>query len=91
LMNDQRTDAWDEHAEETRKAVASRIQARDEWHREKARRKAQRYRRELVLAVGKKLRSYWRRARHRTAVTFYRGLYVAGFKRGGLPGGAGKD
>jgi hypothetical protein len=91
LMNDQRTDAWDEHAEETRKAVAARVQARDEWHRQKARRKTQRYRRELALAVGKKLRSHWRRARHRTAVTINRGLYVAGFKRGSLPGGASKD
>jgi hypothetical protein len=90
LMNDQRTDAWDERAEETRKAVAARVQARDEWHREKARRKAQRYRRELLLAAGKKLRGYWRRARHRTAVTVHRGLYVAGLKRS-LPGGAGKD
>jgi hypothetical protein len=90
-MNDQRTDAWDEHAEETRKSVAASVRARDDWQREKARRKARRYRRELVGAVGKKLRSSWRRARHRTAVTFYRGLHVAGLKRGGLPGGAGKD
>jgi hypothetical protein len=86
LMNDQRADAWDERADETRRAVAARVEAKDAWQRQKERRKAQRYRRELAQAIGKKVRSSWRHARHRTAVTLQRGLHVAGLRRG-VPGG----
>ena len=90
-MNDERTDAWDERADETERAVQARLGAREQHHRDKARRKAARRRRELVIAAGKRIRSTARRARHRTAVTIYRGLYLLGLWRGGVPGaGAGE-
>ena len=89
LMNDERSDAWDERADETERAVQARLGAKEQHHREKARRKAARRRRELALAAGKRIRSTARRVRHRTAVTIYRGLYVLGLWRGGVPGAGG--
>ena len=89
LMNDQRTDAWDEHAEETERAVQARLDAKAQHQRDKAHRKAARRRRDLVLAVAKRIKSTFRRVRHRTAVTIYRGLYLIGLWRGGVPGAGG--
>jgi len=90
LMNDRRADAWDEHEEETRQAVAGRQQAKEAHQQFKARRKVWRRRRELVGAVGKRAKSTWRKTRHRAAVTVYRVLHVTGVRRRELPG-TGKD
>jgi len=90
LMNDHRADVWDEHEEQTRQAVADRQQAKEAHHQFKARRKVWRRRRDVALAVGKRLKSTWRKARHRVAVTVYRLLYVTGVRRRELPG-TGKD
>ena len=90
LMNDRRTDAWDDRARETERSVEARKQAKAEHYERKARRKASRRRQELVQAAGKKAKGIWRRARHRAAVTVYRGLYAAGVRRGAAPG-AGKE
>ena len=89
LMNDERTDAWDEHADETGRAVQARLDAKAQHQRDKARRKASRRRRDLALAAGKRVKSTFRRVRHRTAVTIYRGLYLIGLWRGGVPGAGG--
>jgi hypothetical protein len=89
LMNDGRTDAWDEHAEETGRAVQARLDAKAQHQRDKERRKAARRRRDRALAVGKRIKSTLRRVRHRTAVTIYRGLYLLGLWRGGVPGAGG--
>jgi hypothetical protein len=89
LMNDRRTDAWDERAEETERAIAARQQAKLAHHQSKERRKASRRRRELALAVGKKTRHVWRQARHKASVTVRRGLHVAGVRR--MAPGGGKD
>ena len=86
LMNDERTDAWDEHAEETGRAVQARLDAKAQHQRDKVRRKAARRRRDLAVAAGKRAKSTFRRVRHRTAVTIYRGLYLLGLWRGGVPG-----
>jgi hypothetical protein len=86
LMNDERADTWDDRAGETERAVQARLEAKAEHQRFKARRKAARYRRELAVAVGKRIKSTFRRVRHRTAVTIYRALYVLGLWRGGVPG-----
>jgi hypothetical protein len=85
LMNDERADAWDDRADETERAVQARLDAKEQHQRDKARRKAARYRRELALAVGKRIKSTLRRLRHRTAVTIYRALYIVGLSRG-VPG-----
>jgi hypothetical protein len=89
LMNDERADAWDERADETERAVQARLDAKTEHQRDKARRKAARRRRDLAMAVGKRIKSTFRRVRHRTAVAIYRGLYLIGLWRGGVPGAGG--
>jgi hypothetical protein len=91
LMNDERADEWDERDAYTERAVASRIEAKDRWQREKTRRKAWRQRRERAVHAAKKARSLMRRARHRAAVTVYRALYVTRLWRGELPRGTGND
>jgi hypothetical protein len=85
-MNDERADTWDDRAGETERAVQARLDAKAQHQRFKARRKAARYRRELAAAVGKRIKSTFRRVRHRTAVTIYRALYILGLWRGGVPG-----
>jgi hypothetical protein len=91
LMNDERADEWDERDAYTDRAVAGRIEAKDKWQREKARRKAWRHRRERAVYAAKKARSLMRRARHRTAVAVYRALYVTRLWRGELPGRTGHE
>ena len=86
LMNDKRADAWDERDAHTERTVAMRKQAKEGHQRSKLRRKAWRRRRELAIHAGKAARSLWRRARHRTAVSVYRVLYVTRLWRGELPG-----
>lgn len=85
LMNDQRADAWDERDAYTQRSVDARQQAKELHQRTKLRRKAWRRRREMALYVAKAARHVWRRARHRTAVTVYRALYVTRLWRGELP------
>jgi hypothetical protein len=89
LMNDMRADDWDQRAADTEKAIASRIEAKADFHREKARRKAWRRRRDLAIAAGKKVKSVGRHARHRAAVTFYRLLHITRLRRGEVPGAGG--
>jgi hypothetical protein len=86
LMNDRRADDWDEHADATERTVAARIKAKDEWQRHMVRRKAWRYRRDLAVAVGKRVKHTWRWARHRAGVTLHRALHVTGLGRGDAPG-----
>jgi hypothetical protein len=86
LMNDRRDDAWDAHEARTEQSVADRLEHKERWQQFKARRRTWRRRRDLAMAAGKKVKSVLRRARHRTAVTAYRALYVAGLWRGPLPG-----
>ena len=81
LMNDRRADEWDEHADATERTVAARVKAKDDWQRYKMRRKASRYRRDLALAVGKRVKHGWRWARHRAGVTVHRALHVTGLRR----------
>ncbi|MGH9346750.1 MAG: hypothetical protein ACRD26_05730 [Vicinamibacterales bacterium] len=90
LMNDMRADAWDEHAERTGRSLEARREAKAARIREKTRRREKRQRRDALMRKGKEVKSALRRFRHRTAVTIYRGLYIAGIWRGELPG-AGKD
>ena len=88
LMNDERADAWDERDVFTQRSAAARQQAKDRHQRAKTQRKAWRRRRDLAIRAGKSARSVLRRARHRTAVTVYRALYVTGLRKGPLPGGS---
>jgi len=91
LMNDMRADAWDEHAEETERSLQARRRAKAARIEAKVRRREKRQRRDALMRRGKEMKSALRKFRHRTAVTIYRGLYIAGLWRGQLPGGAGKD
>lgn len=89
LMNDRREDEWDAHTRRTRRAVAARQRAKAARIRRKVRRNRWLQRRDLLMRLGKETRGALRRARHRTAVTIYRALYVAGLWRGGVPGSHG--
>jgi hypothetical protein len=86
LMNDMRADAWDERADFTLRSQQARRDAKAARIREKVRRKERRQRRDALMHQAKEIKSAMRRVRHRTAVTFYRALYVAGLWRGELPG-----
>lgn len=90
LMNDMRADAWDEHAEQTRRSLDARRLAKEGRIREKVRRRERRQRRDAMMHRGKHVKSALRRLRHRTAMTVYRGLYLTGLWRGELPGSTGK-
>jgi hypothetical protein len=87
LMNDERADTWDERDAYTQRSIVERQQAKETWQRAKIRRKAWRQRRDLAMRIGKGGKSLLRKARHRTAVTVYRALYVTRLWRGELPGG----
>jgi hypothetical protein len=87
LMNDQRADAWDDHEEQTDRSVRMRRRAKEARIQAKIRRNARRQRRDAIMRRGKEVKSALRKLRHRTAVTVYRGLYIAGLWRGELPGG----
>jgi hypothetical protein len=91
LMNDKRADAWDERADYTVRAQQARREEKAARIKDKVKRKERRQRRDALMRQGKEIKSAMRRARHRTAVTFYRALYIAGLWRGELPGGTGKD
>ena len=87
LMSDPRGDAWDEREDRTQRAMAARREHKASWRREKVRSLERRQRRDARARVVKRVRSTWRKTRHRVAVTTYRALYVAGLWRGELPGG----
>jgi hypothetical protein len=91
LMNDQRADAWDERDAYTQRSMAARRQMKEAHQRGKVRRKAWRRRRDMTMRAGKIVKSAMRKARHRTAVTIYRALHIAGLWRGELPGNTGND
>jgi hypothetical protein len=91
LMNDMRADAWDEHAERTERSLQARRAAKEARVRAKVRRRERRQRRDALMRQGKEVKSALRKARHRTAVTIYRALYMAGLWRGPLPGSPGKE
>jgi hypothetical protein len=91
LMNDERADASDEHEADTERAVLARLRAKAQRQRAKIQRKTWRLRRDRAMYAGKVVKSALRRARHRTAVTIYRALYVTRLWRGQLPGGTGRD
>jgi hypothetical protein len=91
LMNDMRADAWDEHAEQTERSLQARRRAKAARIEAKIRRREKRQRRDEMMRHGKEVKSALRKFRHRTAVTIYRGLAIAGLWRGGLSGGAGKE
>ena len=84
LMNDRRADSWDERDEYTQRAIAARQEAKERRQREKMRRKTRRQRHDRVMYAGKAVRSAMRKARHRTAVTVYRALYITRLWRGRL-------
>ncbi len=87
LMNDKRADEWDERDVYTQRSIAERQKAKDVFQRAKIRRKAWRRRRDDAMRIGKAAKSLMRKARHRTAVTVYRALYITRLYRGQLPGG----
>jgi hypothetical protein len=91
LMNDMRADSWDERTDYTLRSQRERRAAKAARIREKVRHKERRQRRDALMRQGKEIKSAMRKARHRTAVTLYRALYVAGLWRGELPGSTGKD
>jgi len=91
LMNDERADASDEHEADTLRSVLARQRDKERRQQEKVRRKTWRQRRDRAMYAGKVAKSALRRARHRTAVTVYRALYMVGLWRGQLPGGTGRD
>jgi hypothetical protein len=91
LMNDMRNDAWDAHADKTARSVEARRDAKAARQKKKARRREWVQRRDAVMRLGKEVKSATRKARHRTAVTVYRALHLAGLWRGELPGGTGED
>lgn len=91
LMNDERADASDEHEAMTERSVLARRRAKEQRQLAKIRRKTWRQRRDRAMYAGKIVKSTLRRARHRTAVTVYRALYVMRLYRGQLPGGTGQE
>ena len=91
LMNDERADASDEHEAMTDRSVLARQRARERRQLAKVRRKTWRQRRDRAMYAGKVVKSALRRARHRTAITVYRALYVMRLYRGELPGSSGHD
>jgi hypothetical protein len=91
LMNDMRADAWDERADYTVRSQQARREAKAGRIREKVREKERRQRRDALMRRAKGIKSALRWARHRTAVTVYRALYLAGLWRGELPGTTGKE
>ena len=91
LMNDMRADSWDERTEYTLRSQRERREAKAARIREKVRRKERRERRDALMRQGKEIKSAMRKARHRTAVTLYRALYITGLWRGELPRSAGKE
>jgi hypothetical protein len=106
LTNDMREDAWDEHEEDTQRAIETRVAAKVERQQAKQRRRAQRMRRDAFMRRGKEIKSALRKLRHRTTVGIYhgahkvryiaavgvhRGLQMVGLERDELSGGTGKD
>jgi hypothetical protein len=90
LMNDKRDDAWDDHEATTQRSLMSRREAKSQRQREKVRRREWRQRRDAAMAFGKEVKSAMRKARHRTAISVYRALYVTRIWRGELPGTQGR-
>ncbi len=90
LMNDMRDDAWDAHEESTTRSVEARREAKAGRQQAKIKRRQGRQRRDAIMRAGKEVKSAMRKARHRTVVTVYRTLHIAGLWRGELPG-TGKD
>jgi len=94
LMNDRRGDAWDKDEADTQKAIAARLEAKARWRQQKIRRARLARLRGVAMWAAKAGWSVLRKARHRSAVTMYRALYVAGLWRGEFPesgAGSGKE
>jgi hypothetical protein len=91
LMKDGRDDASDDHEARIARALLARQRAKEKRQLAKIRRKTWRQRRDRAMYAGKVVKSTLRRARHRTAVTIYRALYIVGLWRGQLPRGTGHE
>jgi hypothetical protein len=91
LLNEPREDEWDGQKRWEENNVRARIRAKTERQDAKVRRRVRRQRRDAWMRRGKEVKSALRKLRHRTAITVYRGLYLAGLRRGDLPGSTGKD
>jgi hypothetical protein len=87
LMNDMRTDAWDEHAEHTDQLLKARRAAKESRVRDKARRKERRERRDALMLKAKEAKSALRTMRFRTAMFAHRVLALAGIGRSHFPEG----
>ncbi len=81
LMNDMRTDAWDDRAQETERSLRVRRAARDARVRAKVRRKERRQRRDALMLKAKEAKSALRAMRFRTAMFAHRVLALAGIGR----------
>ena len=90
LMNEPREDEWDSQRRWEEENVRARIRAKTGRQEAKLRRRASRQRRDALMRRGKEIKSALRKMRHRTAITVYRGLYMAGLWRGELPESTGK-
>jgi hypothetical protein len=106
LMNDMREDAWDEHEEDTRRAIEARTRAKVQRQQAKLRRRQKRIRHDEMMRRGKEIKSALRKFRHHTtvrvhhgvrkarylaAVGMHRSLQLFGLGRDELPGSTGKD
>lgn len=91
LLNEPREDEWDSQKRWEEDNVRARIRAKTERQDAKVRRRIKRQRRDALMRRGKEIKSALRKMRHRTAITVYRGLYIAGLWRGDLPGITRKD
>ena len=67
LMNDMRSDAWDEHEAWTVRAREKRLAEKDARIRGKLRRREKRQRHDAMMRRGKEIKSALRMLRHRTA------------------------
>jgi hypothetical protein len=90
LLNEPREDEWDSQRRWEEENVRARIRAKTGRQEAKLRRRARLQRRDALMRRGKEIKSALRKMRHRTAITVYRGLYIAGLWRGELPESTGK-
>jgi hypothetical protein len=81
LMNDKRTDAWDERAEYTERSLRTRREARTARVEAKARVRARRERRDAFMRQAKEIKSAMLKLRYRTAIAVHRALHHTGLWR----------
>ena len=81
LMLDARGDDTDEHRDRKRRIIRDRVAAKTSREQDKARRRAQRARRDAFLRRGKEVKSALIAARYHTAVAVHRALALAGLDR----------